>query len=98
MSLKRFSSVYRVTSVILKKHNAHLNRAALRFVLAAGGAVGPAAAGRQVTVVHHKVGVVSETAALQLEEDGNIITTSSEPLWLFTSEWTPLLGGTLSFK
>lgn len=54
----------------------HLHTAALGLSRAAGGAVGPAAAGRQNASVlllelrAHEVGVVGEAAALQLDEGG----------------------------
>lgn len=53
----------------------HLDVAALGLSRAAGGAVGPAAAGRQNASVlllelgAHKVGVVGEAAAVQLDEE-----------------------------
>lgn len=56
----------------------YLDDTALCFLCAAGGAVGPAAVGRQAaSIVHlklraHKVCVVGETAALQLGEDENV--------------------------
>lgn len=62
----------------------HLHVAALGLSRAAGGAVGPATAGRQNASVlllelgTHKVGVVGEAAALQLDEEEN---TRQENTW-----------------
>lgn len=56
----------------------HLHVAPLRLARPAGGDVRPAAARRQITSVlllklgAHKVGVVGETAALELEEGGKV--------------------------